>query len=157
MPQITRSRANHPTRQVPALAQNQKKGAMAARTIKQKFDRFIKYWIPVIFCGIIIFLISAIPASRMPNVFRYQDVVGHLVEYTLFGFLWVRAFKEYYPRQSFTRRLIWIFIFVLIYAALDELHQLFVPGRVASWNDIGIDMIGILLANLIVYDKDPAI
>lgn len=130
---------------------------MDARTTKEKITRFIKYWIPVIFCGIIIFLISAVPASRMPNLFRYQNVVGHLFEYTLFGFLWVRAFKEYYPRQNFTRRLIWIFIYVLIYAALDELHQLFVPGRVASWNDIGIDMIGILLANLIVYDKDPTI
>ncbi len=130
---------------------------MAVRISKQKIKRFIKYWIPVIFCGIIIFLISAIPASRMPNIFTYQDVVGHLSEYTLFGLLWIRAFKEYYPRQSFTRRLIWIFLFVLIYAILDELHQLFVPGRVAGWDDVGMDMLGLLLANLIVYDKDPAI
>jgi len=157
MLQITKKQRKLRIIQLSKVALRQKKDVMAVRTNKQKISRFIKYWIPVIICGIIIFLISAIPARRMPNVFIYQNVVGHLLEYTFFGLLWVRAFKEYYPRQSFTRRLAWIFIFVLIYAALDELHQLFVPGRVASWNDVGIDMIGLLLANLIVYDKDPAI
>jgi len=116
--------------------------------------RFIKYWFPVIIYGILIFMVSAIPAKRMPVVFAYQDVVGHLLEYALFGFLWIRAFKEYYPKLRFSDRLLRIFIFLLIFAGLDELHQFFVPGRVASFGDIAVDMIGVLLANLIIYEKD---
>lgn len=34
----------------------------------------------------------------------------------------------------------------LLYACFDELHQLFVGGRSATFRDIGIDSIGILLA-----------
>lgn len=37
----------------------------------------------------------------------------------------------------------------LVYAALDELHQSFVPGRFMSPHDIAFDSIGILLASVI--------
>ncbi|MFW6283145.1 MAG: VanZ family protein [Minisyncoccales bacterium] len=36
----------------------------------------------------------------------------------------------------------------LIYAALDEIHQYFVPGRFATFNDFLIDSAGILISSL---------
>ena len=40
-------------------------------------------------------------------------------------------------------------VIVMIYAVLDELHQLFVPGRFSSSIDVFIDFVGIALAFLI--------
>jgi len=40
---------------------------------------------------------------------------------------------------------------VLIYGILDELHQFFVPGRVCTFFDIGIDSLGVLFALLIYF------
>lgn len=41
-------------------------------------------------------------------------------------------------------------ILALTYAFSDELHQLFVPGREGKLSDIGIDLIGIVLAVIAV-------
>ena len=150
MLQIIRKQINPQIMLIAFPALKLKKGAMVVLTNKSRRVRFIKYWFPVIIYGILIFMVSAIPAKRMPMVFAYQDVVGHLLEYALFGLLWIRAFKEYYPRFGFNRRLLRIFIFLLIFAGLDELHQFFVPGRVASFSDVAVDMIGVLLANLLM-------
>lgn len=39
----------------------------------------------------------------------------------------------------------------VLFAAADELHQYFVPGRTGCLRDVGIDSIGIILASLILY------
>ena len=43
--------------------------------------------------------------------------------------------------------------FCLAHALSDEFHQSFVPGRVASWADVGIDMIGATLACLLILHR----
>lgn len=46
---------------------------------------------------------------------------------------------------------IYILSIVLFYAATDEFHQLFVPGRGASINDVIIDFIGGIIGLIIFY------
>jgi VanZ family protein len=43
------------------------------------------------------------------------------------------------------------FMFSTIYAATDEIHQLFIPGREAKWSDWVIDMCGALIGAVIVW------
>lgn len=42
-------------------------------------------------------------------------------------------------------------LFCLLCAAGDELHQYFVPGRAALWQDIGVDALGFLPGILAVW------
>ena len=47
------------------------------------------------------------------------------------------------------RNAILTFIVCVLYAASDELHQAFVPGRASQWQDFLVDIAGIILAVLI--------
>ena len=49
---------------------------------------------------------------------------------------------------------VWSFVVSLLFAASDEWHQTFVPGRGGTIIDVGIDLIGITLAAIILYQRD---
>ena len=66
--------------------------------------------------------------------------LAHITEYAVLGILFCRYFKTY----SLSVKKIWGYAFLctIFYAATDEFHQLFVPGRAGSLLDVGIDGIG---------------
>ena len=67
---------------------------------------------------------------------------AHFTEYFIL-YLWVhRALKAYHIR-SFTR---YAWLITVFYACTDEVHQTYVPGRVGSPIDVGIDALGATLA-----------
>jgi VanZ family protein len=61
--------------------------------------------------------------------------VAHVTEYAVLGALLVRA----------TRRELPAFLLGVAYAASDEIHQHFVPGRHATPVDVAIDAVGVAL------------
>ena len=74
--------------------------------------------------------------------------LAHFTIYLVLGFLAANAF-----RFNINRRLVLISVmFCLLYAATDELHQYFVPGRSCRVLDIIIDTSGGALGALI-YSK----
>jgi len=50
------------------------------------------------------------------------------------------------PEINFTLKICITYFFCLFYAATDELHQYFIPGRSGSVNDVLKDMHGVLIA-----------
>jgi len=112
--------------------------------------RFIAYWVPVIAVAAAIFIVSSVPGENIPGLFTGQSIIAHFLEYFILAALLGRAVKEYFPGQKRFRRLILVFMAVVIYAALDEMHQSFVPNRCASLSDIAVDGIGGLLGGLIL-------
>ena len=42
-----------------------------------------------------------------------------------------------------------VILFSIFYGITDEIHQYFVPGRNASFQDVGLDTIGILFSSLV--------
>ncbi|MFH1441367.1 MAG: VanZ family protein [Candidatus Omnitrophota bacterium] len=110
---------------------------------------FIKYWLPVIICGIIISSVSSIPGSNIPGLFSGQDIIFHGLEFALFGFLLSRAIKKYYPKLIRNKRIVLVFFLVFIYGLLDEFHQIFVPNRHMDMSDVIIDSIGGLIGGLL--------
>jgi VanZ family protein len=68
---------------------------------------------------------------------------AHFTEYFILTLLAHGAFRKY---ESLSRPLLFAFLFSVIYAATDELHQSFVPDRVATPVDVLIDCAGALLA-----------
>ena len=127
-------------------APKQKKDVMPA---SKNRSLFIKYWLPVIIYAIIIFSISSIPGKAIPPIFKYQDVVFHFLEYAFLSVLLNRALKAAVIPDARIRRFCWVFILCLLYALSDELHQLFVPYRVASLSDIATDGLGAFVAGII--------
>jgi VanZ family protein len=101
-------------------------------------------WLPALFMMLLIFFISAKPSSQLPN-FDWADKVikkgGHVIGYAILALLYWRAF-------NFMRNKRWAaWLLVLLYAATDEFHQSFVPGRHSTiWDVVIFDNFGALIS-----------
>ncbi|MCR5484202.1 MAG: VanZ family protein [Clostridiales bacterium] len=75
--------------------------------------------------------------------------LAHFSEFCALSFLMYNAFF----RTRIKKRLSPFLPVVLsaAYAASDEIHQYFVPGRVCSIADVGIDTAGVLLGAVVFY------
>lgn len=64
--------------------------------------------------------------------------VYHMLEYSILGILFFRAFKGYNVKNAFLLSI----LFSTLYGITDEFHQLFIPGRAFEIKDIFIDFLG---------------
>ena len=94
---------------------------------------------------LIIFMSSITDKTLWRNGSLSEQIISnlaHIPVYALLTFLWLKSFAGTEPKNS-------IIVFSLIlsglvlFAGADEIHQSFVPGRTASFMDIGLDLIGI--------------
>jgi VanZ family protein len=102
----------------------------------------VYYWAPVILYAGIIFGLSSV--SAVPEMPKNSDKILHFIEYFLFAFLLWRAFARERTWSLETGRFIIIALIGSLYAASDEIHQSYVPGRYASIYDWFTDVAGIL-------------
>lgn len=90
-------------------------------------------WIPAILTMVIIFISSATPSAELPNYGFWDALVkkgGHMTGYGLLA-------GAYWYGLGFDRkkgRLAWFL--AVLYAATDEFHQIFTPGRHPSPVDV---------------------
>ena len=77
----------------------------------------------------------------------YVRKTAHFTLYFLLGLTYISLLKEFNLNDK--KLLIYIIIFVFIYACSDEIHQLFVPGRSGEITDVLIDTTGGILASFI--------
>lgn len=137
---------------------------------------FLRYYIPVLFWCLLIFMLSSIPGLKFTESF--WDLVlrkgAHLFMYLVLFLLTYRALINAGPAsfsKQMTRPETWIFgfpilginlyikarasfvvsfVFSVLYALSDETHQAFVPNRSSNFIDFFIDLIGISLAIALV-------
>ncbi|MDD5474850.1 MAG: VanZ family protein [Candidatus Methanoperedens sp.] len=72
----------------------------------------------------------------------------HLIEYVPLGWLSLKAFMPLTPAAFMAS-----IGLSLAYAASDEVHQSFVPGREMSFMDWLADAMGILISSYVYYIK----
>lgn len=85
-------------------------------------------------------------ANLSPPVgFRHADKAAHLVEYTLLGFLLVRAFFGARIFSALVACGLLALVAGLLTGIADEVFQAGVPGRVSSAADFRMDALGVLL------------
>jgi VanZ family protein len=110
-------------------------------------SRFAFTWVPVAAWAGLIFALSSIPdlGTGLGGWDLMLRKAAHLAEYAVFGALLGRALHT--TVASWT----WIaWAAGAAYAASDELHQHFVPGRQASPLDFVIDALGVAVGVLAV-------
>ncbi|OIP93068.1 MAG: hypothetical protein COS57_03520 [Syntrophobacterales bacterium CG03_land_8_20_14_0_80_58_14] len=116
--------------------------------IKQSpFLRRLYYGGPVLLYAGLIFSLSSLSRfpEEVPSFFGF-DKVAHFAEYYIFGWLlyrWLSSPDRVWGRQGV---LLMTLLVGIGYAAGDEWHQSFVPGRDASFFDALFDAAGIAAA-----------
>jgi VanZ family protein len=111
--------------------------------VKQN-KRFLRLWIPLFVYMSFMWFLSSRSVS-LPSYFLkipLLDKVFHFLEYLVFGFLLTRAVSRRTQPETRFRLGITVVIVALIWGAIDELHQAFVPLREASFFDLIADCLG---------------
>lgn len=79
------------------------------------------------------------------NNIEYVDSIFreimHFIEYFIFGILLINCFNQY----KVDKKIIISIMISFIYIVLDEIHQIFVPGRAFEYLDIGLDLFGAII------------
>ncbi len=98
-------------------------------------------WLMVVVWVAFVELLTSLPGSALPTVtlpFRI-DWVAHFCLYGVLGLLLARAARvSLWPWQ----RLVLLALAISAFGVLDELHQLFIPGRSAEVMDWLMDTTG---------------
>jgi VanZ family protein len=98
-----------------------------------------------------IFYISSISSFPGPPIKGINfSVIYHITVFFLFSFFLLITLKG--ESKFRAKHLIWTIVISFLYAISDEIHQLFVPGRFSTMNDVLIDSFGMLLA-ILIYPK----
>jgi VanZ family protein len=106
-------------------------------------------WGPALVMMILIFTASGTPGNDLPQFGVWDFLVkkgGHMIGYALLGAAFLRGLAN---KKSINKgTLILAIILSALYAASDEFHQSFTPGRTPSVSDVGIDTFGATLGAL---------
>ena len=104
----------------------------------------LKQFAPGVAWALVIFIVSSIPELPTTNIgITFSDKLAHLAVFAVLGFLIAWPFCRIY--RNYTKAF-WIsWILSGFYGILDEIHQLFVPGRYVEVLDMLADVIGALI------------
>lgn len=120
---------------------------------------FLKYRLPAILWATVIFIGSSIPGKTLPplRIFSWDKLI-HICEFGIFGLLLARAFSSW-PNTGKRGKLVTFAASTgILWALLDEVHQMFVPGRDASIYDFFADALGVIVAQVVftqVWQRRP--
>ena len=109
---------------------------------------------PLVVYWIILFGATTLPAASMPS-FGVVDKVNHLLAYFILAILLFLTllFQQKVP-LSLNKAAAYALIICSLYGMLDEVHQIFIPGRSAEFLDFLADacgaLLGVLLMNYLV-------
>jgi len=110
----------------------------------KRFQKLVKFWLPVFFWMGLIFFFSARPTPIVSEIdwrdFIFKKTI-HLIEYGILFVLFYRALKNT-SGANLKEIVIYSFILTFFYAVTDEFHQTFVHGRTGTVRDILIDFFG---------------
>lgn len=113
---------------------------------------FYKYYLPIVVWLAIIFEVpTATHASGITGLPYHIDKAAHFFLYGVLGFLVVRAiyFRDKIPDM---KQAILVAVGIAVFCAgLDELHQIYMPGRFSSFFDFVFDILGITASQIVFW------
>ena len=119
--------------------------------MSERTRRFIKYVAPAIIYMAAIFTVSSIPKLYPPFLgVSWSDKVYHFIEYAGFSLLLYRALCYWEWSRITIRKLLLVLLLGAVTGAVDELHQLYISGRVAQISDWIADFAGAIFAAILI-------
>jgi VanZ family protein len=102
-----------------------------------------KWWAPVFFYALFIFFLSN--RSYPGALLRFDTKLFHPIEYLTLGIFLSVAWHRFSKRKSRFFLFLCVLISGMLFAASDEIHQAFIPGRRATITDVLIDSVSVAL------------
>ncbi len=118
--------------------------SFSIRLYKLLESKTVQYvYIPLVLYWITLFTITTIPQHFVQKLFELQDKIEHFLAYTVLAIMLKLSlhFQKKISKLSYYSAL-FTFLFITIYAGLDEIHQIIVPGRYADFFDWVADTLG---------------
>ena len=97
-------------------------------------------WAPVIAWACVILISTSLPGQAVPAGPAGFDKAGHFLVYAVLGMLAIRAMSQ--SRMSAAKAIAVTLAAVSVFAAFDEWHQGFIPGRFPDAADWAADVAG---------------
>ncbi|HID40173.1 MAG TPA: VanZ family protein [Calditrichaeota bacterium] len=114
---------------------------------------FIRWHLPWLAMMGLIFWLSSIPdLNQSVFVFELSDKLIHFLVFGILGWLTARGLNRCTMDRIQKHYLLIAGVVTIIFAASDEWHQSFVPGRYADWLDWLADTLGIIVF-IFVYSR----
>ena len=102
-------------------------------------------YLPLILYWLLILTLTSLPGMDVPNV-PINDKIEHLLAYGGLGFLLNLSLRIQNKFTLVKKYPAWFSVLIVsTYGALDELHQLFIPGRSCDILDWTADTIGVII------------
>ena len=106
--------------------------------------RFLWLWLPPLAWMSLIFILSAQPDLPHPPQHWLDMLIkkgGHAFVFGVQAWLYLRALRRHFSSPA---KLRWVCAgLAVLYAASDEFHQTFVPGRNGRLSDVFVDSLGV--------------
>ncbi len=107
----------------------------------------IIFSLPAIIIATVIFILSSDSNLVLPELgISWEDKLLHSLAYFIFGLSLILFFIVNFNSLKNNRIIILTLLLGAFYAASDEIHQYFVPGRYSDITDWIADMVGIILS-----------
>ncbi len=111
----------------------------------------VRQWGPPVFWAAFILVLTSIPGSDIPHVglfsFHASDKLVHATMYGIFAWLATRALLR--AGQPLVRSILLVALGIMLFGALDEWHQQFIPGRSMDLFDWFADLSGATIGTLV--------
>jgi len=114
-----------------------------------------RYHLPLFIWVLIMITVTSIPGDSLPensNLFKFDKLI-HSAEYLLLALLlfrWIRFTRHVLPFKA----LVYTAGIGILFGIIDELHQLFIPLRLCSWQDMVADSLGVIAGALLAVSID---
>jgi len=115
--------------------------------------KLVKFYILLTWSFFILTLIAMPMPEYDGNQTSYYDKVVHVFLFGIFNFL-IYGFLREYEKINFKSRLLISFSLSVVYSALCEYIQLFVPGRDTSELDFIAGVFGVFIVSIILYGRE---
>lgn len=101
------------------------------------------YWLPAVIWVTVMLVMSSLPdpGSVLGPGLQVGDPNAHAIGFFVLMLLWARL-AVYLAGAFGLRPVVWALAACLIYAIVDELHQIPIPGRSFAWADVVADALG---------------
>lgn len=122
-------------------------------------QKWIQVWWPVVVIYTGVTFLSHQPKLPGPENIAVEFIwfkTGHLIVYATLGWFVCRALLLSYSKKLKKMNIqigIEVIVIIGILASVDELHQMFIPGRGPHIRDVLIDILGASLAVLWWYTR----